>query len=203
MVCGLPTEQEGIGCAGYRQHAPSPVSAAEAAAEAARRVKAEQQRAVARLPNIESHLHSVEKLVAQNAYQAEIAQCMHVKLCTGTTAEAAAGDSNSAGVNSHGQLDRLASIQQSISLVVEEESTQVTASASSSKAASSGSEPQAVWQWKSESSEELPVSCMSWNKVMAPILHSDVGLLGAVFVVVAGCEECEPELRLINCVDLS
>ena len=178
------TDQKGIGCAGYRQHAPTPVSAAEAAAEAARRVKAEQQRAVARLPNIESHLRSVEKLVAHNAYQAEVAQCMHVRLCTGTVTEPPAGDSDGAGGNSHGQLDRLASIQQNI---IEEESTQGTALASSSKAVSSGTEPQAVWQWKSESTEELPVSCMSWNKVMASLaLSSNVGLLGAEFVVAGG-----------------
>lgn len=182
--------------------APSQPTAAELAAAAARRQRAEQERALTQLPGLVQRLQIAEKAVLLNLQHAKLAQYHCVQYCSPVVQQA--GDHRTGNADEAMQCHR--SAQQSTAAAAEVQAEGVlpqgeaASAAAAAKAAdalesqppsapfSGGPSPlatsrqqppglQLLWSWHSELSEELPVSCMAFNKAAPGLLAVGYGRL--------------------------
>lgn len=197
---------------------PQP-TAAELAAAAARREKAEQQRALSRLPGLVRRLQTVEKAVLLNLRHAELARYHCVRYCcpkrqqSGNAGSIGSADQATAPLlppeRQHRSSDGHPAGPPAPESLAEAEAEAMavlppgaaaaaapaTEAARSSESASLGTpfsgspspiltsqqprqpELQLLWSWQSELSEELPVSCLAFNKVKPSLLAVGYGRL--------------------------
>lgn len=173
-ITGLPPPHSLPLLAGYRQHAAPALSASEAAAEALRRKKAEEQRALARLPGLEPSLRQLEQALAQNSYHTLVARGKGVQLCRGASVEptaAAEGDVPGAEQGFAAVAAAEGGGSESATAVTQPRMTAPGGALEDGKgppvagAAGAAWGPQELWHWKCEAAQDLPVSCIAWNKV--------------------------------------
>lgn len=152
--------------AGYRQHAAPALSASEAAAEALRRKKAEEQRALARLPGLEPSLRRLEQALAQNSYHTLVARGKGVQLCRGASEEpAAAAEGDVPGAEQGVAAVAAATAALQARTTAPGGALEEGEGPPAADGAGVAWGPQELWHWKCEAAEELPVSCIAWNKV--------------------------------------
>lgn len=160
------------------------LSPAEALARQQRRQQAEQERALARLPGLLQKLQAAERAVLLSAQHAKLAQYHDVLLCQAEAARDAAGQ---AGMGAEGAAA-------GSGLLPQQEAAGHThpEGASSSRrppvAAHGGSASQLgsgrqqpelplLWEWRSELTGELPVSCLAFNPAAPGLVAVGYGRL--------------------------
>ena len=104
--------------------------------------------------------------MAANAFQPLVAQANGVQLCSGTPVVALAARAEERAPSTGGEETAGSSgppLGHALSLAP----VVLRARGEEEGAAedSSGTEPRQLWEWRSEAAQELPVSCVAWNKV--------------------------------------
>lgn len=210
-VMSLGGQQQRRGSAishsGHSQAQPPPPqpSPTEVLAREQRRQKAEQEKALARLPGLLQRLQVAERAVLLNLQHPQLARYGDVQLCrcpqdaargVGLDADggtgAADGAQPSAGGALHSELDGSTEAGEGSAQSAAAEQAPVDASAVSSPLHTSrpgggtplgtsrpgaASELQLLWSWRSELAGELPVSCLAFNRAAPGLVAVGYGRL--------------------------
>lgn len=187
-------------------------TAEELAAAAARRQKAELERALARLPGLLQKLESAEKAVLINQHHAKLAQYHSVLYCSGAQLEPAPAPQEPAAAAPVGHVQRRSRPAHLPAPASEATGSEpqphsgsardsMAAMAQAAAAAATAAEPaggnapffdgpsplvssrqpnselQLLWTWQSELTDELPVSCVAFNRAAPGLLAVGYGRL--------------------------